>query len=118
MVGATGGRTWWTDHRFQRHPLSQALPWQGWRRWTCWRTRQMADRYPGYDVQAKRWTQSWNDATRAAIDRRLSVSLTPRFFSTEEWRTLKAICDRIVPQPPGRTPVPLAAYVDQKMADG
>jgi hypothetical protein len=78
----------------------------------------MTDRYPDYDVQAKRWSHSWNDATRATIDRRLSVSLTPRFFSTDEWRTLKAICDRIIPQPSSRSPVPLAAYVDQKMADG
>jgi hypothetical protein len=78
----------------------------------------MADRYPGYDVLSKRWTQSWNDATRETIDRRLSVALAPRFFYSEEWLTLKAICDRIMPQPSGRRPVPLAAYVDQKMADG
>jgi hypothetical protein len=77
----------------------------------------MADRYPGYDVLSKRWTQSWNDATRETIDRRLSVSLTPRFFSADEWLTLKAVCDRIMPQPSDRQPVPLAAYVDQKMAD-
>lgn len=78
----------------------------------------MAERYPGYDVLSKRWTQSWNDATRETIDRRLSVSLTLRFFSADEWFTLKAVCDRIMPQPSDPRPVPLAAYVDQKMADG
>ncbi len=77
----------------------------------------MADHYPGYDVLSKRWTQSWNDATRATIDRRLAVPLTPHFFTAEEWLTLKAVCDRIMPQPKDRASVPLAAYVDQKLAD-
>lgn len=76
----------------------------------------MADRYPNYDVLEKRWTQSWNDATRETIDRRLSVSRTPCFFSAGEWLTLTALCDRIMPQPSNRPPVPLAAYVDEKMA--
>jgi hypothetical protein len=78
----------------------------------------MTDRYPGYDVLTKRWTQSWNEVTRQVIDRRLAVSREPRFFSATEWRTLNAVCDRIVPQPKDRPPVSLAAYVDQKMADG
>jgi Gluconate 2-dehydrogenase subunit 3 len=78
----------------------------------------MADRYPGYDVLSKRWTESWNDPTRRAIDRRLAVSREPRFFSAIEWQTLEAVCDRIMPQPRDRPPVPLPAYVDQKMADG
>ncbi len=77
----------------------------------------MTDRYPGYDVLAKRWTESWNEATRQVIDRRLAVPREPRFFSTAEWRTLEAVCERIMPQPKDRPPVPLPAYVDQKMAD-
>ena len=39
-------------------------------------------------------------------------------FPTAEWRTLEALCDRVMPQPKDRPPVPLAAYVDQKMARG
>jgi hypothetical protein len=78
----------------------------------------MTDRYPGYDVLSKRWTPSWNEATREAIDRRLATSREPRFFMPAEWRTLNAICDRIMPQPKDRPPVPLAAFVDEKMADG
>ena len=78
----------------------------------------MTDRFPGYDVLAKRWTQSWNEATRQAIDRRLAIPHGPRFFSPAEWQTLGAVCDRIMPQPSDRPPVPLPAYVDQKMADG
>ncbi len=77
----------------------------------------MADRYPGYDVLAKQDTESWNAQTREAIDRRLAISDTPRFFSPGEWKTLSAVCDRILPQPDDRPKAPLAAYVDQKMAD-
>ena len=39
----------------------------------------------------------------------------PRFFDEAEWATLAAVCGRIVPQPKDRPPVPLAAYVDEKM---
>ena len=75
----------------------------------------MTDRYPGYDVLAKRDGPSWNDATRRAIDARLAVPREPRFFSPAEWRTLGAVCDRILPQPPDREKVPLPSYVDEKM---
>ena len=75
----------------------------------------MNDRYPGYDVLAKRWTPSWNEQTRRVIDQRLAVARQPRFFSGAEWRTLNAVCDRIMPQPGDRPPVPLSAYVDEKI---
>jgi len=71
--------------------------------------------FPGYDVLAKRNTLSWNEATRRVIDRRLSLSREPRFFSAEEWQTLSALCDRILPQPKDRPPVPLPAFVDDKL---
>ena len=75
----------------------------------------MTDRYPGYDVLAKRHTLSWNEPTRRAVDRRIAVHPGPRFFSEAEWTTLQAVCDRILPQPSHRPPVPIAAYVDEKM---
>lgn len=77
----------------------------------------MPDRYPGYDVLAKRDTPSWNEPTRRVIDARLSTPNEPNFFTAEEWQTLTAICDRIVPQPKTREPVPIAALVDRKMAN-
>ena len=77
----------------------------------------MSPRYPGYDVEAKRETPSWNRPTQEAIDRRLAVPRAPRFFTLDEWTTLEAICDRIMPQPSDRTKAPLPAYVDQKMAE-
>jgi hypothetical protein len=77
----------------------------------------MRDLYPGYDVLAKRHTPSWNEQTRAVIDRRLATAQNDhRFFGKEEWPTLCAICDRIVPQSPDCiNPVPVAALVDHKM---
>jgi hypothetical protein len=77
----------------------------------------MADRYPGYDVLTKRNSVSWNDQTRAVIDRRIAIDPEKHeFFSDQEWLTLRAICARIVPQPPDRArPAPVAAMVDEKM---
>jgi hypothetical protein len=76
----------------------------------------MHDRYPGYDVLRKRHTPSWNEMTRRVIDERLSLPREPRFFTEDEWLTLGAVCDRIVPQPKDRPPIPVAALVDHKMS--
>ncbi len=77
----------------------------------------MPDRYPGYDVLKKWNSPSWNDKTRAAMAQRLAIAPDQhRFFTDAEWPTLRAICDRIVPQPPDRArPAPLAAMVDEKL---
>lgn len=75
----------------------------------------MAERYPGYDVLAKRTTPSWNAQTRRVVDQRLAVSREPRFFTENEFRTLDAIAARITPQPPHRPPVPVAALIDDKL---
>ena len=75
----------------------------------------MSERYPGYDVLAKRRSPSWNEKTRQVIDERLALPREPRFLGPNEWRTLVAVCDRIMPQPSNRPPVPLAAMVDAKL---
>lgn len=75
----------------------------------------MPDRYPGYDVLAKRNTPSWNEQTRRVIDARLSLPREPRFLTQEEFATVTAIADRIVPQPKHRPPIPVAALVDHKL---
>jgi hypothetical protein len=75
----------------------------------------MPDRYPGYDVLRKRNTPSWNEITRRVIDQRLALSREPRFFSEREWQTLNAVCDRVVPQPGNRAPIPVVVMVDDKM---
>lgn len=74
-------------------------------------------RYPGYDVLAKRDSPSWNEQTRRVIDQRLAVDADAhRFFCDEEWPTVRAVCDRVIPQPqdkPGR--VPIAALLDEQL---
>lgn len=75
----------------------------------------MADRYPGYDVLAKRDTPSWNAKTRAVIEARLAVPRAPNFFTADEFATLEAVAARIVPQPATREAVPVAALVDHKL---
>ena len=79
----------------------------------------MRDRYPGYDVLAKRHTLSWNTQTRAVIERRLALDPDAhRFFTQSEWSTLQAICARIIPQQTGsRDPVPIAAMIDKKLVE-
>ena len=78
----------------------------------------MSARYPDYDVQRKRQGPSWNEPSRQVLDARVAVPREPRFFDAGEWHTLQALCARIVPQPHGRAPVPLAALIDAKAASG
>ena len=77
----------------------------------------MRDRYPGYDVLAKRNTVSWNDQTRRAIDARMALYPDAHaFFADDEWPTVLAICARIAPQPESRShPAPVAAMLDAKL---
>ncbi|RQZ16658.1 gluconate 2-dehydrogenase subunit 3 family protein [Burkholderia sp. Bp9031] len=74
--------------------------------------------YSGYDVLAKRDTPSWNDATRSAIDARLRVAASaPRHLDAEQFVTLGALCERIVPQRKGVVgSVPTAALLDARLA--
>ena len=77
----------------------------------------MSDRYPGYDVLAKRNSPSWNEQTRRVVAERLSIDPDHHeFLNGEEWLTLQAVCAQIIPQPPTRArPVPIAAMIDQKL---
>lgn len=77
----------------------------------------MSDRYPGYDVLAKRNSPSWNEQTRRVIDERLAIDPDRHdFFTDEEWPTVRALCRRIVPQPADRPhPAPLAAMLDRRL---
>jgi hypothetical protein len=76
----------------------------------------MSTRYPDYDVLRKRQGSSWNEPSRQVVDQRLAVPRERGFFSMAQWRTLQALCDRIVPQPQGRPPIPVAALVQIKVA--
>lgn len=78
----------------------------------------MADHFPDYDVLAKRGTPSWDAKTRAVIDRRLALGERTDVLDEAQRATLRAIADRIVPQPEGRPAVNTAALVLDKIAAG
>nr|WP_282572223.1 gluconate 2-dehydrogenase subunit 3 family protein [Roseomonas acroporae] len=63
----------------------------------------------------KRRTPSWNAQTRRVVEARLAVPVEPRFLTASEYVTLQAVAARLVPQPAGRPPVPVAALVDAKL---
>ncbi len=77
----------------------------------------MSKRYPGYDVLTKRNSPSWNEQTRRVIDSR--VGLDPEehsFFTDTEWLTVRAICERIVPQDGRDHPrAAVAAMLDERL---
>jgi hypothetical protein len=75
------------------------------------------NRFPGYSTFEKRHTPSWNDATRKAVEKRVFHPPERRFFTPEEFAILEALCDRIIPQPTDRKKVPIANFIDQKMAE-
>jgi len=76
----------------------------------------VADRFPGYDVLAKRDTQSWNAPTRRAIDARLALPERDDALDARQLATLSAVAARIVPQPAGRAPVNTVAILLDKLA--
>ena len=78
----------------------------------------MPERYPGYDVLAKRDSPSWNDKTRRVIAERLALDPARHtFFTDAEWLTVGALCARILAQDDVKAAaVPLAAMLDDKLA--
>jgi hypothetical protein len=73
------------------------------------------DAYGEYDVLAKWDSPSWDDRTREVIRARLTRIPGRRFFTDVEWRTLQAVCDRIVPQPDRSDPIPIVPWIDEKL---
>ncbi len=72
--------------------------------------------YRRYDVLSKWSTVSWNDVTRDVVQRRLRDVPPRRYLRDDEWATLQAAANRIVPQPDRRDdPVPIAAWIDRKL---
>lgn len=73
--------------------------------------------YPDYDVLAKWDTPSWNEQTRAVVSKRLKEVPGREFFGELQYKTLEAVCDRVMPQPERepREKVPIAPWIDQKL---
>ena len=78
----------------------------------------MPERYPGYDVLAKRNSPSWNEQTRRVIDERLALDPERRaFFTDAEWPTLIAVSARVLALQNGdQGKAPVAAMLDMKLA--
>lgn len=77
----------------------------------------MADRFPGYDVLAKRDTPSWNPPTRAAIDERLALQIPDRVLAPTQFATLRMVAERICPDPPGRPATTTLAMLVRRIAE-
>ncbi|HEY6539224.1 MAG TPA: gluconate 2-dehydrogenase subunit 3 family protein [Candidatus Dormibacteraeota bacterium] len=78
-------------------------------------TPQMIGRYPDQDVLED--APNWDAATRAVVEARLHLGQQLNFFSESEEPTLRAFCDVVVFQD-AEPRVPVAAMVDQKLAQG
>jgi choline dehydrogenase-like flavoprotein len=78
----------------------------------------LAERYPGYEVLAKRDSPSWNEQTRGVIEERLRLDPEHHeFFTDTEWPTVRAVCARILAEERGEAArAPVAAMLDMKLA--
>lgn len=78
---------------------------------------EFASPYRGYDVLDKWDTPSWNEATREVVGKRLREVPERSFLEASEFRTLEALCERLLPQRDRPVdPVPIAPFIDQKLA--
>ena len=77
----------------------------------------MPDRFPGYDVLAKRDTPSWNEKTRRGDRRAAGAAAASRGSSTaEEFATGDGHCrPASCRSRTHRPPIPVAALVDHKL---
>lgn len=75
----------------------------------------MKARYPGYDVLSKWDSPSFDDATRAALDKRLNAVPPRRFLTEAEWNLLEALNQRLLPQPERAQPIPITPWIDDML---
>jgi hypothetical protein len=76
--------------------------------------------YPPGTVRALLETDLLTPATRAVIQARLEPrpAAEPHFFDSQTFQTLRAVCDRLIPQADRADPVDLAAALDERLAGG
>lgn len=74
-------------------------------------------RYPHYDVLNKWSSPDWDEQTREVVRKRLEDIPRIRFFTEEEDRLLRAISERIVPQPDRNEAekIPIVPWIDEKL---
>jgi hypothetical protein len=78
--------------------------------------RAISGRYAGYDVLRKWSSPSFDDTTRAVLDRRLHEPPPRRFFSAGELALLEAACARLLATPVGQPPI--AHWIDADLFEG
>ncbi|WP_065846113.1 gluconate 2-dehydrogenase subunit 3 family protein [Sphingobium sp. Ndbn-10] len=76
----------------------------------------MADRFSSYDVLAKTDSESWDAITRRIIAERIGLAERQDVLTDRQRLTLRAVIDRVTPQPEGRPPVNAAAILLEKIA--
>jgi hypothetical protein len=76
----------------------------------------VADRFPDYDVLAKRDTPSWNQRTRDVIDERIALQVADGVLTPTQIATLRVVVQRLCPDPPRRPPTTTLAMVVDKIA--
>jgi hypothetical protein len=77
----------------------------------------VAERFPDYDVLAKRDTPSWDARTRDVIDERLALQLPDGVLTATQMTTLHGVVQRLCPDPSGRPATTTLAMVAHKIAD-
>lgn len=80
----------------------------------------MAPRYPAGTVRALLDTDHVSEATKAALQARLDRPdvREPAFLTADEFATLRAVCDRLIPQPDRAEPIDIAGEIDRRLASG
>jgi hypothetical protein len=76
----------------------------------------VAERFPAYDVLAKRDTPSWDARTRDVIDERLALQLPDGALTATQMATLRVVVQHLCPDPPGRPATSTLAMVARKIA--
>lgn len=72
--------------------------------------------YSNYNVLDKWDSPSWNEQTRKTIRRRIEEVPTRKFCAVEEWQTLEAVCERLIPQPDRPdNPVAIVPWIDRML---
>ncbi len=77
-------------------------------------------RYAAGTVRALLKTDHVSDSTRAVLRARLDRLQVrePEFFTENEFAVLRAVCDRLMPQPDRTPPIDVAGDIDRRLATG
>jgi hypothetical protein len=71
-------------------------------------------------MASDKWRHDWDEKTRQLVLDRIRQMPARTFFSAEEFATLEAVCQRLLPQEdrPAELHIPVAPFIDQRLAQG